>query len=253
MKNQGDKPSGASVILWILRVSLWILALVFGLGYLNQRAWQPTPPKDLLDGTFLWIALGLYLLPFIRSIKLGKILELERELDRTREDTRAFKEETRSFMANVMAVATNVRATFNNYAYQGQEKNAPQVPQSPASISAKRNAMELKILNTLWVNQVNKFQDVLPRFTFKIDYFAYVPEAQAYEQAVRQLVLEGLIVQSTLNQHVFLTDAGLKYCLDHYPSWPRDIWFNQEALDQAKLKSIIPKIRGENSNTISKG
>jgi len=258
MTGEADRSSTAPLSPWVLRGSAWSLATASAAAYLWQKAGQPSPPQSVLDGTFLWVALALYLLPFIRSIKLGKLLELERELDRSKEETRSLKEDVRQqialLTANVTAVATNIRTTINNYVYQGEERNParlagqpdvtgspPRQPLAGPGVPATRTPTELKILNTLWVKQVNKFEDVATRFTIRIDYAASSNEAHAYESAVAKLLSEGLIARSPENQF-FLTDAGLRYCRDHHRTFPRDIWFEQEAVDDARLAKIVAKI-----------
>ena len=101
--------------------------------------------------------------------------------------------------------------------------------------------MELKVLNTLWVKQINKFADVWPRFTFRVEYAPQAPDAMWYQDAVNNLAREGLIELSDKKQYL-LTDKGLRYCRDHYSTFPADMFFEQEEADVDKLKKVTETI-----------
>jgi hypothetical protein len=63
-------------------------------------------------GYVVFIALWLFFLflPFFKRIKIGKILELEREVEKTKTDVKEFKEEVR---ANLSLISTNVNTIGN--------------------------------------------------------------------------------------------------------------------------------------------
>jgi hypothetical protein len=94
-----------------------------------------------LDGTFLWIALGLALLPFIRSIKIGELIALERDIGKTQADVNAVRNELHQniamLAANVTATAS-LRNTVNNNNYvstsgQIDDQDAPGKQRRPAT------------------------------------------------------------------------------------------------------------------------
>lgn len=210
-----------------LRIVSWSVSVATFFAYaINQKS-LVKPPSGILDGTFLWISLVFLLLPFVRSLKIAKIIELEREVEKTKETVREVREDVRqslSVLTASLSATASARATVNNVvAVQGAEEH-PEHSKPPSE--APRSAAELRILNTLWLFQIDKYPDLMPRFTFRID--APPTDAEVFAQAALKLVLNGLISQ-TQDLQVFLTDAGLQYCRDHFRTFPFDIYFERRS------------------------
>jgi hypothetical protein len=85
----------------------------------------------------------------------------------------------------------------------------------------------------------------MPRFTFRID--SPPADAQVFAQAAQKLVLNGLISQ-TQDLQVFLTDAGLQYCRDHFRTFPLDIYFEPPLPTEGNLAKALGKIKGTSKN-----
>jgi hypothetical protein len=88
---------------WAFPLLSWIVAAYFLIAFLKKSAFPP----DLTTGT---TALGVPALvflffPFFTKIKIGKVLELEREVQKAKKDLSDFKTEVRSTLS---VLSTNV-------------------------------------------------------------------------------------------------------------------------------------------------
>ena len=92
---------------------------------------------------------------------------------------------------------------------------------------------EYKILNTLWINQLNKFGRPGHAFTFQITAIAS-DYLEAREHGTPLMAL-GLIREE--NGFYMLTPEGFDFCLSHYREFPSDHWFDAE-VDKAKLRVL---------------
>jgi hypothetical protein len=225
----------------VLRVVSWAASAASFIAYAVHKG-SVVAPSDILDGTFLWISLGSLFLPFVRSLKIGKIFELEREVEKTKETVREVRDDVRqslTILASSLSAAASARATVNNVvAVQGAEEHPERPRESPPE--TPRSAAELRILNTLWRFQVERFPDLMPRFTFRIT--APPADAESFSQAAQRLVFEGLIGQNQELQ-VFLTDGGLRYCKDNFRSFPVDTYFERPVLTEENLTKAVARLK----------
>ncbi len=228
--------------------------------YAKQQEWKAIPPDGFFEGTFLWIALGLFIFPFVRSLKLGKILEIERDVQKAQEQVTELKEDTRQqlgILFNSINTISNVNSTVNKIYFvqgsvqttkpsdEGQLEGPPaaitppsDLKPQPELIHKQHTADQLKILNTLWVKQVNKYGTINPRFSLKLEAkIPSFPEFDSFYKAVEGLKQEDL-VKKEADGHVWLTKAGLKYCLKRYEEFPSDMWFDQEPINEEKLGNL---------------
>jgi len=173
---------------WVMRIFGWLAGAASFAAYLTQKDDWHSPPKTLLDGTFLWTALGLFLLPFFRSVKIGDLVSLERDIEKTKADVSAIRTELHQSIsvlnANLSATTSIQNKVSNNfYGVQGQvdpdhalqATDSSQVAKPAAGstnnpqpagalggspqIGTARTAMEYKILNTLLLHQIIKFPE----------------------------------------------------------------------------------------------
>ena len=90
---------------WALPALSWLVSFYFLLGFVVNVGFPPD--RALFSGDALYVFLWLFFLflPFFSKIKIGKIIELEREVAQTKEDLNAFKSEMRT---TVSVLSTNV-------------------------------------------------------------------------------------------------------------------------------------------------
>jgi|SRR6185369_4338471 len=95
---------------WGLPALSWLLSLYFLSGVSAHLGFPPT--LKITSGHILYISLWLFFLflPFFKRIKIGKFLELEREVEKTKSDVKEFKEEVR---ASLSLISTNVNTIGN--------------------------------------------------------------------------------------------------------------------------------------------
>ena len=102
-----------------------------------------------------------------------------------------------------------------------------------------------KILNTLWIHQINRFPDYSvsdPRvWTFRINYTGHSspePEFLQFRDSSNKLLGAGLVGETPDGQ-LFLTLAGFDYCKEQYKEFPPDKFFPETAIDQNKLNMAL--------------
>jgi hypothetical protein len=95
---------------WGLPALSWLISLYFLSGISTHLGFPPT--IKITTGHLVYISLWLFFLflPFFKRIKIGKILELEREVEKTKNDIKEFKEEVRT---NLSLISTNVNTIGN--------------------------------------------------------------------------------------------------------------------------------------------
>lgn len=113
-----------------------------------------------------------------------------------------------------------------------QQQAAPTVDTElppPASI-------ELMILNTLWINQVNLSPDFKEQWCFRIN--ANTPVFLPFHYASGRLIERGF-VSMTDQGMIHLTRAGFKHCRDHFATFPPASFYPENKLDPKKLEQAL--------------
>lgn len=111
---------------WLLAVFSWIVSAYFLIGFFHAEGFPAAP--TLPAGTAALGVSGLFFLflPFFKKIKIGKILELEREVEKAKEELREFKAEVRN---SVNVLSTNVNSINGMTNRINFYNNVPSVPQ----------------------------------------------------------------------------------------------------------------------------
>lgn len=95
-KSSRDEGSKNQMPIWALPALSWLVSFYFLLGFVSNLGFPPD--RSLLTGDALYVFLWLFFLflPFFKKIKIGSVLELEREVERAKEELREFKAEMRT-------------------------------------------------------------------------------------------------------------------------------------------------------------
>lgn len=90
---------------WALPALSWLISFYFLAGFAANVGFPPD--RSLLTGDALFVFLWLFFifLPFFKKIKIGKLLELEREVSQAKQELQDFKTEMRNTVA---VLSTNV-------------------------------------------------------------------------------------------------------------------------------------------------
>jgi hypothetical protein len=97
----------------------------------------------------------------------------------------------------------------------------------------------MKLLNTLWHFQVERYPNLNQRWTFRVD--GPARDAAAFAQASVSLRRQKFIAEAPDGQ-VLLSDEGLRYCKVNACHFPADTWFFPPPLNRANEKHLMAKI-----------
>lgn len=98
---------------WGLPALSWLVSFYFLLGFVTKMGFPPSSPLSSTEATYLAMWLFFLFLPFFKKIKIGKILELEREIKETKGDVKQLKETVQQNFA-LMASSINTISNFSN-------------------------------------------------------------------------------------------------------------------------------------------
>jgi len=116
----------------VFPVICYLCSAYFFWAFLAAIGIPPTNSLDASSGSFLSLALFLFLLPEAKKIKFGQIFEYEAKVKEIKEDVKQFKEETRT---TLLAYTTLVSAISNTVS---QSINV-NLPGSAEAIQAKED------------------------------------------------------------------------------------------------------------------
>lgn len=90
---------------WAMPALSWLISFYFLAGFTANVGFPPD--RSLLTGDALFVVFWLFFLflPFFKKIKIGKLLELEREVSQAKQELQDFKTEMRNTVA---VLSTNV-------------------------------------------------------------------------------------------------------------------------------------------------
>lgn len=137
---------------WGLPALSWLVSFYFLLGFAANVGFPPD--RNLLIGDALYVGLWLFFLflPFFSKIKIGTLLELEREVTRAKEELREFKAEVRTSMSvlstNVNTIGGMTNQVTVNIPGLAELREARQLIDEKAPPTAKQTAerVEKRIL-----------------------------------------------------------------------------------------------------------
>jgi hypothetical protein len=111
---------------WLFAVFSWAVSAYFLIGFFRAQGFPPAPTLPLGAAAFGVSGLFFLFLPFFKRIKIGDVLELEREVEKAREELREFKAEVRN---SVSVLSTNVNSISGMTNRINFYNNIPTVPQ----------------------------------------------------------------------------------------------------------------------------
>jgi len=98
---------------WGLPALSWLVSFYFLLGFVIKMGFPPSSPLSSTEATYLFIWLFFLFLPFFKKIKIGKFLELEKEIQQTKSDVQQLKETVQQNFS-LMASSINTISNFSN-------------------------------------------------------------------------------------------------------------------------------------------
>jgi hypothetical protein len=95
----------------------YLLAAYFFYAFCLIVGIPPAKPLDTTGGSYLALAVFLFMLPEAKKLKLGKLFEYEARVKEIKEDVKQFKEETRTtlsaYTSLISAISNTVSQTVN--------------------------------------------------------------------------------------------------------------------------------------------
>jgi hypothetical protein len=86
-----DKPTSSEMPLWLLPTFSCAVSLYFAIGLARQVGLLPDESLLTKHAPVALLFLFFLFLPFFTKVKVGKLLELEREVKNTKEEVKDFK------------------------------------------------------------------------------------------------------------------------------------------------------------------
>jgi hypothetical protein len=136
---------------WLLAVFSWIVSAYFLIGFFHAEGIPAAP--TLPPGAAALGVSGLFFLflPFFKKIKIGKILELEREVEKAKEELREFKAEVRNSLSVLSTNVNSISGMTNRINFYNNVPSVPQMEQearvlderAPAAINAAREVQDV--------------------------------------------------------------------------------------------------------------
>ena len=90
---------------WALPALAWLVSFYFLLGFCSNVGFPPDRKLLIGDGLYVFLWLFFLFLPFFTKIKIGSVLELERQVEHAKKELADFKTEVRSTLS---VLSTNV-------------------------------------------------------------------------------------------------------------------------------------------------
>jgi hypothetical protein len=98
---------------WAMPALSWIISFYFLLGFVSNVGFPPDRSLLVGDGVYVGLWLFFLFLPFFSKVKVGQLLELEREVERAKEDLHQFKSEIRNSLS-VLSTTVNTIGSMTN-------------------------------------------------------------------------------------------------------------------------------------------
>jgi hypothetical protein len=108
-----DKPTESALPVWLLPVFSWTISLYFCIDLVHEIGILPDGLNLIGHAPVVILFLFFLFLPFFTKIKIGKLLELEREVKNTKEEVKDFKSEVRNSLS-VISTNVNTIGGFSN-------------------------------------------------------------------------------------------------------------------------------------------
>lgn len=140
------KLTGANVF----PVLCYLLAVYFLYAFGALVGVPPSKPLDGTSGSYLALALFLFMLPEAKKLKFGQLFEYEARVKEIKEDVKQFKDETRATIAAyttlVSAISNTVNQTINvNLPGRGEATQAKEDLDSTLKTKTEKSKIEDQI------------------------------------------------------------------------------------------------------------
>ena len=151
--------NNSTMPIWGLPALSWLISFYFLLGFVVKMGFPPSSPMTATEGTYLFLWLFFLFLPFFKKVKIGKLLELERDVQQAKEEVKQLREQVQnnfSVMASSISTISNLsnHVTVNlpgelaaQKAKQELEKGAS--PESSQAIEDIKNELILEDEDTI--------------------------------------------------------------------------------------------------------
>lgn len=141
---------------WAFPALSWLISFYFLLGFVVRMGFPPSSPLTSTEGTYLFLWLFFLFLPFFKKVKIGKILELERNLQHAKEDVKQLREQVQSNFA-VMAASISTISNLSNHV----------TVNLPSEMAAQKAKEELEVGVTAESKQA--IEDIKGELTLDVD------------------------------------------------------------------------------------
>lgn len=97
----------------VFPTTCYLLAVYFLYAFCTVVGVPPSKPLDASSGSYLALALFLFMLPEAKKLKLGQLFEYEAKVKEIKQEVREFKDETRSTLSAYTSLISAISNTMN--------------------------------------------------------------------------------------------------------------------------------------------
>lgn len=97
----------------VFPIICYLLAAYFLYAFCSVIGVPPRKPLDSSSGSYLALALFLFMLPEAKKLKLGQLFEYEAKVQEIKQEVRAFKDETRNTLSAYTSLVSAISNTMN--------------------------------------------------------------------------------------------------------------------------------------------
>lgn len=106
--------NNSTMPIWGLPALSWLISFYFLLGFVVKMGFPPSSQMTSTEGIYLFVWLFFLFLPFFRKVKIGKLLEIERDVLQAKEEVKHLREQVQSNFA-VMASSIHTISNLSNH------------------------------------------------------------------------------------------------------------------------------------------
>lgn len=133
---------------WAFPALSWLVSFYFFCGFIRGVGFPPSKILSVGDALYVFLWLLFLFLPFFSRIRIGKFLELEREVSKAKEEMRDFKTDVRNSMSILSTTVNTIGRMTNqvtvNIPGLAELREARQIVEAKAPVETRQTASRVE-------------------------------------------------------------------------------------------------------------